>query len=176
MNHSTTTDDATRMFTDATGAFSKMWSEFASAMASNGLGMPKEQSPADAAKKMRDTFFAVWSDACEKYMRSDEFQQMMRDSMKAAIELRKQMNQQMGELQHAVQGASRQDIDQLTRTVENLDARFAETYEQLVGCLEAVTERLDALEQQSTGQAAPKARAEAKPKPTEKKRPRKKPR
>lgn len=178
MNDSTATEDPTAaMFGEATDMFTRMWSDFATKMASNGFTMPRDQSPQDAAKQMRDTFFAAWSDACEKYMRSSEFQQMMRDSMKAAIELRKQMNEQMGQMQHTMQGASRQDIDKLMQNVQNLEGRFAETYEQLVDCLEAVTTRLDKLEgsepkKTSKPKAATKGKAKAAPKKRTKKKPR----
>jgi len=153
------------MFGQAQDMFTKMWSEFAGKMASNGFAMPQDQSPQDAARQMRDTFFASWAEACEKYMRSEEFLQMMRDSMKSAIELRKQMNEQMGGLQNAMQGASRQDIDRLTQHMNSMESRFAETYERMVGCLEAVTARLDALEGKPKPKTRAKPKAAPKPKP-----------
>ncbi len=171
MSNGNTTDDATsRMFNDATGVFSKMWSEFASKMASSGFSMPQDQSPADMAKQMRNTFFNAWAEACERYMRSDEFQQMMRESMTAAIELRKQMNEQFGELHSNFQGASRQDIDRLMHSIEQLDGRVTETYEQLVSCLESLSTRLDALETKTPARKTPTKRSAAKPKTTKKKR------
>ncbi len=176
MKDTTATDGpAAKLFNDSAEAFTKMWSDFATKAASNGFTLPQNQSPADAAKQMRDTFFAAWSDACERYMRSSEFQQMMRDTMKMAIEMRQQMNQQMGEMQHAMQGATRQDMDHLMRSVENLDGRFAETYEQLVDCLEAVSTRLDDLERHDHKHKMPKAGASAKQKSSPKQRTKKKP-
>ena len=147
MSHSSSTADAAaNMFNDTSGVFAKMWSEFASKLASAGFTMPQDESPVDMAKQMRNTFFSSWTEACDRYMRSEEFLQMMRESMKAAIDLRRQLNEQLGEVHSAMQGASRQDIDRMMQSIEHLDGRVTETYEQLVECLETVSSRLDAIE------------------------------
>lgn len=146
----TTSDDATDTgFGAATEMFTRMWTDFASKMAASGMSMPGEPTP-DMARQMRDAFFRSWSDACDRYMRSPEFMQMMRDSMKAAIDLRKQMVEQMGDLQHSMQGASRQDADRLLKSIENLEGRVNDTFDQVMANLDAINERVSAMEAGAT--------------------------
>jgi parvulin-like peptidyl-prolyl isomerase len=138
---------------DGFGAFSetftRMWSDFASKMAAAGMTPPSPDASSEMGGEMRDTFFQAWSDACDRYMRSEEFQKMMRESMSAAIELRKQLNEQLGEFQHVMQGASRQDVDSLVQGIEQLDRHVSETFEQLMERLDALGKRLDAVERQT---------------------------
>ena len=56
-----------------------------------------------------------WSDYCSRFMRSPEFLAAMRNSMAAVTESRKQANDMLGEMQHVLQGATREDIDRLTQ-------------------------------------------------------------
>lgn len=142
-------------FAEAGQMFTRMWTDFASKMAASGMAPPSGEASADMARQMRDTFFAAWTDACDRYMRSEEFRQMMRESMSAAIELRKQLNQQLGDFQHTMQGASRQDVDRLLQSIDSLETRVNETLEQLMRRLQSLDERLASVEQQrSTGKQA----------------------
>ena len=158
MTSSTSQEGAGAGFGAAGEMFSKMWADFASKMAASGMAAPGHAATPDMARQMRDTFFAAWSDACDRYMRSDEFQQMMRESMHAAIELRKQLNEQFGEFQHAMQGASRQDVDRLLHSVDRLEGRVNETFEQLMERLTLLAKRVEAVE---NGKPTGKARASA---------------
>lgn len=136
--------------------FTKMWTDFASKMAAGGMAMPGQDAGPDMARQMRDAFFRSWSEACDRYMRSEEFMGMMRDSMRAAIELRKQMVGQLGDLQHSMQGASRQDTDRLLKSIDNLDRRVNETFDQLMKNMDALSKRVDGLEKTSTTGKRPK--------------------
>ncbi len=133
-------------FGTAGDLFTKMWTDFASRMAASGTSGPTDSLGPQVARQMRDTFFANWSEACDRYMRSDEFRQVMRESMAAAVELRKQLNSQLGEFQHTMQGASRQDIDRLLTSVSHLEARVTDTFEQLLDRFEELTGRVESLE------------------------------
>jgi len=158
--------------------FTRMWSDFAAKMASAGMA-PGAASPAaaspDMARQMRDMFFKAWSEACDQYMRSEEFRRMMRESMTAAIELRKQLNAQLGEFQHAMQGASRQDVDRLLQGIDMLDRRVNETFEELIGRFDSLSKRLDELETRcadspAAGRKTPEKKTAAKKGPGKKTR------
>lgn len=148
--------------------FTRMWSDFASQMRAHGLS--PEQGGADQARQMRDVFFASWTDACDKYMRSDEFRRMMRESMQAAIDLRRQFNEQMGAAQHLMQGASRQDIDRLAQSVDGLERRVNDTFTQIMDRLDTLTRRLDAIEKPSARAAGRAAAASVKKKKPKRRR------
>ncbi len=176
MSTTTSQETAGNGFAAAGDLFTKMWSDFAAKMAASGMSMPGDAASPDMARQMRDTFFNTWSQACDRYMRSEEFLSMMRDSMKSAIELRKQMVGQLGDWQHTMQGASRQDADRLLHSIASLEQRVNETFDQLIAHLDAINDRIDALEKQKpAGKTTKQAKhTSAKKKTTRKKTSKKK--
>jgi hypothetical protein len=71
--------------------------------------------PPEIALQARAAQLKWWSEYCTRLMRSPGFLEAMKESMAAASRSRKQANDFLGEMQHALQGATREDVDHLTR-------------------------------------------------------------
>ena len=137
--------------------FAKMWTEFMTNMAKQGMAFGTEGPSPGAAKAYRDAMLQMMSEWCEQYMRSPEFIEMMKESMSASIELRRQMNEFLGKAQHEFQGTSRQDVDLLMAGIQRLENRLTDAFERLDQRISALDERLNNVES-----AAPKKKAATK--------------
>jgi hypothetical protein len=79
-------------------------------------------------------------------MRSADFVNIMKQSLSASIEARKQLNEFLSQAQHEFQSASRQDVDQLMASIQRMEQRMADHMEQLHGQLSELQSRMDQLE------------------------------
>jgi transposase len=127
-------------------AFTRMWSDFSSQMMKAGAAFTPDHTPPEAARDMRAAMFRAWSDYCEQFMRSEEFLKMMKQSLSASIEARKQLNEFMGRAHHEFQGVSRQDVDQMMLSMRHMERRVVDALERLDDRLEALDQRIEALE------------------------------
>lgn len=138
--------DATRQFTEGQNQFLKMWTDFAGKMGTAGMSFSPQSTPPDAAKQMRAAFLQAWTDYCEEYMRSPEFLESWKKVMDSSIQLRRQMNQSLGQMQHEMGGTSRQDVDQLMIAMTHLERRLVDTLERSCEQVGELGDRIDALE------------------------------
>ena len=88
----------------------------------------------------------AWSEYCDELMRSPEFLQTMKESMKTAVEFRKEMNQTLGRMRHELQGSSRQDVDQIMSFLTRLERRLEDDEERSIARTEQIVKRLETLE------------------------------
>ena len=114
-------------------------------MGKMGMSFTQEDPP-QAARDMRSAFLKAWGECCEKYMRSPEFLNAIKQSMGGAIEFRRQLNDMLGKLQHELQGISRQDVDQMMLAMRHLEQRMVDGMDRLSATVETIAVRLDALE------------------------------
>lgn len=131
---------------EGANAFMKMWSDFAASMTQAGMTFSSETLPPDAARQIRNQMLSSWSDYCERFMRSDEFREMMGQSLASAIQARRHLNDFLGQVQHELQGASRQDIDQLMLSLRHIERRVVDGMERLSERLDHLDARLSRLE------------------------------
>lgn len=122
----------------------RMWTDAASKMMS--AGQPPAETPPDMARQMRSAWLDAYSQFFESYFRSPDFLEMMRQSLSASVQARKQLNDFLGQAQHELQGTSRQDIDQLMRTMRHVEHRVVNSIERLADQVEDVAARLRRLE------------------------------
>jgi len=155
--------DAAKQFLEGSGVFAKMWTDFASQMAKSGMAFSPESTPPEASREIRSAFFQAWSQYCEEYLRSPQFLATMKQSLNSAVELRKQMNEFLGRVQHEFQGTSRQDVDQLMLTMRHVEQRLVDGLERVSERLDDLNERLDALENRPAPARRPTRRASKKP-------------
>jgi hypothetical protein len=127
-------------------SFARIWTDFAAQMMKSGTIPFPEQSPPDAARQWRSAMFKSWSDYCDQFMRSAEFMEMMKQSLAASIAARRQLNEFLGNAQHELQGASRQDVDQIMLSLRHMERRMVDGTERLADQMKALTRRLDQLE------------------------------
>ncbi len=148
--------------------YGKMWSDFAATLTKAGMAFSPEDTPPDAARSVRTNVLKAWSEYCDDFLRSKEFVNTMKQSMKQSIEFKKQMNQMMGNVHHEFQGASRQDIDHLMQTISHVERRIVDSVERMESQLDALGKRIDTLEKNEP--PLPKKRAPKPKKTTAKKR------
>ena len=90
--------------------------------------------------------FKAWSDYCEQFMRTPDFLNMMKQSLSASLEARKQLNDFLARTQHELQGASRQDADQIMASIQRMEERLADGMEDMTSRLQRLEGRLEKLE------------------------------
>ena len=126
--------------------FSRVWSDFASQMMRSGMGMSPGKTTPEVAREARTAMFKAWNDYCDQFLRTPEFIEMMKQSLAGSIQARKQLNDSLGQIQHEVQGASRQDVDQLMLSLRHMERRLVDTMERMSDQLDRFQERLQTLE------------------------------
>jgi hypothetical protein len=140
--------------------FTKMWSDFAAQMMRAGTSFTPERTPPDLNQEMRSAMFKAWSEYLDQFMRSPDFLQAMQQSMNTSLKARKQWNDFMGQLQHGLQLATRQDVDQVLSSLHHAERRIIDRIEEL-------TEQLDALESKVESGARAKSKSGGKKKKNE---------
>ncbi|HUN80741.1 MAG TPA: hypothetical protein VMV81_04450 [Phycisphaerae bacterium] len=113
--------------------FSTFWTEFFSRMGAQAPSMGTMPSPGpDAMKQMQRVFLDAMAKYCDDYMRSEQFLQMMKQTMDRSLAFKQQLDQFLGAAQKGMQSPARSDIDDLSGTLLKIEER--------------VLDRLDALE------------------------------
>ena len=123
-----------------------MWSDFATRMTQLGATFAPQTSPPEAARQARSTMLRAWAEYCDQYMRSDEFLNMFKQSLDGAIQVRRQLNEFLGQMHHEFQAPSRQDIDELMKSIERLERRIGDESGRITARLDSLGERLAAVE------------------------------
>ena len=95
---------------------------------------------------MRSAMFKAWSEYCDQFMRSAEFLEMMKQSLTGSVQMRRQLNDYLGQVHHEFQGPSRQDVDQVLASLRQLQRRLEESTEPIAARLDEISRRLDELE------------------------------
>lgn len=132
-------------------AFVQMWTQFASKMMAAGMAPMPDGSPFDAARQFRSAMFKAWGDYLDEYMRSEAFLETMRQTLDGASQARKQLNDFLGRVQHEMQGASRQDVDQLMAAMQHVERRIVNQSERIAERLEDLALRVERLESKGAG-------------------------
>ena len=140
--------DATDPFRQSAEVFTVFWTDFANKMAEAGFAAAPGAVPPDATRQVRTAILKAMGEACDEFMRSPQFQEMMKQSLANSIQFRKQLNEWLGQIQHGFQGTSRQDVDELMQVMKHLERRMSDSFERL-------SVRLDALEKARSKPAPP---------------------
>jgi hypothetical protein len=145
-------DHATSPF-DVNQRMWQMWWDFVSRSMSAGLSFAPGSTPPEAAKSVRSGLLQTWADGWQQFMRSPEFLDGIRTSLEASLQARQQWTDLLGQMQHEMQGVSRQDFDQLMRTLRRFDERMSEGMGQLAAGLMDLSSRMQKLEEVLARQA-----------------------
>lgn len=130
--------------TSAADSFTRMWSDMMSKMSAASMGQAFGASNDDVAKQMRQAFFDAWAKACDEYMHSDQFVDLMKRSMDGAMAFREQLNRLMSNALQDSPVPSRDDTDSILQAVRTLEDRVLDR-------IETLSQRVEALEQSSDG-------------------------
>jgi hypothetical protein len=139
-------NEAGDAFSPGADAFIKMWGEFANKMGAAGVAFAPEATVSDASRQVRTAMFRAMSEACDEFMRAPQFQDMMKQSLSASIQFRKQLNEFLGRIHHEFQGTSRQDVDQLMEVIGHVERRVMDSFERLSSRLDELSARLERIE------------------------------
>ena len=142
-------------------AFTRMWTDFATKMTEAGLAFSPQVTPPEAFRQLRSTMLRTWAEYCDQFMRTDEFLAMMKQSLDGAIQARRQLNDFLGEVQHHLQGASRQDLDKVMTALESLQRRLTDERDAIDARLDELGERLAGVERTAAGRNGPGKRNRA---------------
>jgi len=125
-----------------------LWTDLFQRMmtATLGGGSGGPSAPPDAFRELRSMMLSAWGKYFDQVLRSPWFMEMMRQTLNTNIELRRQMTEALGKMHHELQGVSRQDVDQLMRSLRHLEHRIADG-------LERLNDRLDDLERRLAEQS-----------------------
>ena len=135
--------------------FTNMWEDLASKMGAAGMAFAPAGPLSNASRQARTAMFKAMSEACDEFMRAPQFQDMMKQSLSASIQFRKQLNDWLGRVHHEFQGTSRQDVDQLMEVIGHVERRITDSVERLSSRMDQLNARLERLERaKSAGKRA----------------------
>ena len=123
-----------------------LWVELVAKMMAGGATIDPQQPPPDVARRLRDISLAAMGQQADKFLRSPQFLDWMKQTFDAQIAFRKQLNQFFTDAHHNVQSVAKQDVDALSLAVRQMETRVLDRVEALCDRLEQVSRRLDALE------------------------------
>ena len=128
-----------------------LWLELMTKMLSATVTADATQPPPDAARHLRDITLAAMGQQADKYMRSPQFLELMKQSLDAQIAWRKQLNQFFTDAHHSVQGVAKTDVDALSLSIRQMERRVLNRIETLCEKVEEVSRRIDAIESGKSG-------------------------
>jgi len=134
-------------FVNAGFELARLWSQFSDKISRAGMAAAAGASPATAATQMRGAVFQAMTESTDEFLRSPQFLETMKHSLSQAVEFRRRLNEFLGRIHYELQGASRQDVDQLMEVMNHLERRMGDYFERLTEQLKDVNTRLAALEQ-----------------------------
>lgn len=124
----------------------RAWTDFMTKMMAAPMPFSSAGSPPDAAREIRSNMLNAWADYWQQVMRSPEFLETMKQSVDSSVQWRKQFNDFLGQMQHELQGVSRQDVDQIMRMMRHVEQRSVDGMERVTDQLERIVDRLEAIE------------------------------
>lgn len=139
---------------DGAQTWTRMWMDMASKMAQANSGFEPDASPPEAARQARSTLFQAMSQYFEQMMRSPQMLDMMKQSMDMAFASRKQFEDMFTRMRQETQGTSRRDVNNIMLSVRHMESRILDRLEDLTMRLDAVSDRLDDLENGHNGNGA----------------------
>jgi hypothetical protein len=152
-------DNGSDRSNDFSNAFTKMWSEFASKMATAGVSFNPQSPPPEAARQIRDAMFDAMSKYCEEFMRSPQFLESMKDSMDASMAFRQQLNTFLTRAHHEMQGVAQEDMEGLYQAMDDLERRIDSRFQSLEGRIVELIEKVDRLKPQAEASSRPASKS-----------------
>jgi hypothetical protein len=141
--------------------FTKMWSDFTAQMMRAGMAFTPNRTPSDMTQEMRSAMFKAWGEYLDQFMRSPDFLEAMQRSLGTSLKARKQWNDFMGQMQHGLQIATRQDVDQILSSLHHAERRIIDRIEELTEQMEALEGKLEASEKGKNKSGGKKKKNEA---------------
>jgi len=132
-------------------AFQKVWLDNFSKLMQTAFQLTPDSAPPDTLRQVRAGIFQTLAESWDKFLRSPEFLDGMRQSMDNAIALRKISNEFMGRVRNDIQAPSRSDIDTVMQTVRHMEKRLLDCMDEITSHL-TTSERRQGSRKRSSGQ------------------------
>jgi acyl carrier protein phosphodiesterase len=123
-------DNINSTFEQAAG-FQKLWMESFANMAGVWSQYSPASPPPEELRKMRTGMLKVLSNACDDFMRTPQFMEMMKISLNAGIELRRMAKEGMNRIHEQFETPSREDIDGVLLAIRHIEQRVLDRMEGL---------------------------------------------
>lgn len=137
---------------------SQFWTDMFSRMnvpqagAGAGPSMPHESQ-----KQMQRIFFDAMAKFCDDYMRSEQFLQMMKESMDRSLAFKQQVDSFLTQLYRGAQAPAKADVDDISGLLRSIEANVLDRLSSLESKVAAVED------QRRTGRSAGASRAQRPP-------------
>lgn len=120
-----------KKFVEGTAAFQRMWVETASRLSQAAFTVQPGSTPPDSLRQVRTGIFQALSESWDAFMRSEQFQEGMRQWMDQTVRWRKASNDVMVRVRKEMQAPSREDIDSIMLTVRHMEQRLLTRLDEL---------------------------------------------
>ena len=121
-------DNINSTFEQAAG-FQKLWMESFANMAGVWSQYSPASPPPEELRKMRSGMLKVLSNACDDFMRTPQFMEMMKISLNAGIELRRMAKEGMTRIHEQFETPTREDIDGVLLAIRHIEQRVLDRME-----------------------------------------------
>jgi hypothetical protein len=111
--------------------FQKIWTETMSKTMQAAFTFTPNSPPPEVLRQIRSGIFQALAESWDKFMRSPEFLEAMKQWMEQAVSFRKMTNDFLGTVRHEMQAPSREDIDTVMLAVRHMEKRLLDRIEQL---------------------------------------------
>jgi len=140
-------------FVDQAQFLQSLWTDVAAKMMAGGVAVGPDANSPEGARRMRGILFEAMSQAIDKFMRSEPFLELMKQTLAASMESRQQLNRMMTRAQHEFQRPARQDVDNLQLSMQHVERRILDRVEELTAKVEELNRRLDGGKRKPAGKA-----------------------
>ena len=124
--------------TTAAARLTQMWTDFASKMSAAGMTFSPDAAPTDATRNARAAMLSAMSKQTDEFMRSPEFNSMMKQMLDASMNLQLQSKEFLTQAHHAAQMPARQDVEALLASISHLEERVLQRLDELSARIDAV--------------------------------------
>jgi hypothetical protein len=128
------------------GEWAKLWFDMLSPMMPWMMPFRLEGTLPEMGRQIQAAQLKWWTDYLSQFLRSSDFLETIKNSTAAVVKSRKEMNDWLGEFQHAAQQVTREDIDHLERLLRRHEERFDAGMRKILRRLEDLSRRVAAAE------------------------------
>jgi hypothetical protein len=128
------------------GEWAKLWFDMLSPMTPWMAPLNCEGTLPEIGRQLQSAQLKWWNEYLARFMRSPDFLEMVRNSMTAVLNSRKQMNDWLGEVQHEAQRVTPEDIDHLDQMLRRQEEQFKAAMRKVLRRLDELSDRLSAWE------------------------------
>ena len=128
----------------ANDPFGQMWTDFFSRMGTAGAAamppMPSSAASNEAVKQMQRVFFDALAKYFDDFMRSEQFLNMMKQTMDRSLAFKQQVDQFLTKLHHGTQSPTTSEMSDIAGILRHIEERLVRRMDALETKVAAVEE------------------------------------